>query len=44
MWDDTLYSGSAAYYPHGRFPYPPELAAALRDELYRLIETEDAKY
>ena len=33
MWDETLYAGSAAYYPHGRFPYPPELAAALRDEL-----------
>ncbi len=33
MWDETLYAGSAAYYPHGRMPYPPELAAALRDEL-----------
>jgi SAM-dependent methyltransferase len=33
MWDETLYAGSAAYYPHGRFPYPPELVAALRDEL-----------
>jgi SAM-dependent methyltransferase len=33
MWDETLYAGSAAYYPHGRFPYPPELAVALRDEL-----------
>ena len=33
MWDETLFSGSAAYYPHGRFPYPPELATALADEL-----------
>jgi len=33
MWDETLYAGSAAYYPHGRMPYPPELATALRDEL-----------
>ena len=33
MWDETLYAGSAAYYPHGRMPYPPELAAVLRDEL-----------
>lgn len=32
-WDETLYGGSAAYYPRGRFPYPPELADALRDEL-----------
>jgi len=28
-----LYAGSAAYYASGRFPYPQELAAALRDEL-----------
>jgi SAM-dependent methyltransferase len=33
MWDETLFSGSAAYYPRGRMPYPPELAIALRDEL-----------
>ncbi len=33
MWDETLYSGSAAYYPHGRFAYPPELATALVDDL-----------
>lgn len=33
MWDETLYAGSAAYYPRGRFSYPPELAEALRDEL-----------
>jgi SAM-dependent methyltransferase len=33
MWDETLYSGSAAYYPHGRVPYPAELATALVDEL-----------
>lgn len=32
-WDETLYAGSAAYYARGRFPYPPELADALRDEL-----------
>jgi SAM-dependent methyltransferase len=33
MWDEMLYSGSAAYYARGRMPYPPELATALRDEL-----------
>ncbi len=33
LWDDTVYAGSAAYYASGRFPYPPELADALRDEL-----------
>jgi SAM-dependent methyltransferase len=32
-WDETLFGGSAPYYAHGRLPYPPELAAALRDEL-----------
>jgi SAM-dependent methyltransferase len=32
-WDETLYQGSAAYYVQGRFPYPPELADALRSEL-----------
>lgn len=32
-WDETLYEGSAAYYARGRFPYPQELADALRDEL-----------
>lgn len=33
MWDETLFSGSAAYYPQGRMAYPPELPAALREEL-----------
>lgn len=33
-WDETLYAGSAAYYAQGRFPYPQELADALRDELH----------
>jgi len=28
-----LYEGSARYYAQGRLPYPPELAAVLRDEL-----------
>lgn len=32
-WDETLFRGSARYYATGRFPYPPELAAALCDEL-----------
>ena len=32
-WDESLYAGSAAYYTRGRFPYPQELADALRDEL-----------
>jgi len=32
-WDETLFAGSAAYYTRGRFPYPPELADALRIEL-----------
>ncbi len=33
-WDTKLYAGSAAYYAHGRFAYPQELADALRDELH----------
>ena len=32
-WDPRLYEGSAPYYARGRVPYPPEMAAALRDEL-----------
>jgi ubiquinone/menaquinone biosynthesis C-methylase UbiE len=32
-WDPKLYQGSAPYYARGRLPYPPEMAAALRDEL-----------
>jgi SAM-dependent methyltransferase len=28
-----LYEGSAPYYAQGRLPYPPEVAAVLRDEL-----------
>jgi SAM-dependent methyltransferase len=32
-WDPRLYEGSAPYYARGRLPYPPEMAAALRDEL-----------
>jgi SAM-dependent methyltransferase len=32
-WDPTLYLGSAPFYARGRFPYPAELADALRDEL-----------
>jgi SAM-dependent methyltransferase len=32
-WDPRLYEGSAPYYARGRLPYPPELAAVLRDEL-----------
>lgn len=31
--DDSLYAGSAAFYPTGRLPYPPVLADVLRDEL-----------
>jgi 2-polyprenyl-3-methyl-5-hydroxy-6-metoxy-1,4-benzoquinol methylase len=30
VWDETLYAGSAAFYPSGRLPYPPEVAEALR--------------
>jgi SAM-dependent methyltransferase len=33
QWDETLYAGSAAFYPLGRMPYPPEVADRLRDEL-----------
>jgi SAM-dependent methyltransferase len=33
VWDETLFAGSAPYYLSGRFPYPPALANALRDEL-----------
>ena len=33
-WDETLYAGSAEHYARGRFPYPQELAEALRDELH----------
>ena len=33
QWDETLFRGSARYYAGGRFPYPPELAAALQVEL-----------
>jgi SAM-dependent methyltransferase len=32
-WDETLYWGSAAYYPTGRVPYPPELVQAIVAEL-----------
>jgi SAM-dependent methyltransferase len=32
-WDPRLYEGSAPYYARGRLPYPPEMAAVLRDEL-----------
>ena len=32
-WDETLYAGSAPYYPVGRMPYPPRVAAVVRDEL-----------
>jgi len=32
-WDPKLYEGSAPYYARGRLPYPPEMAAALREEL-----------
>jgi ubiquinone/menaquinone biosynthesis C-methylase UbiE len=32
-WDPKLYEGSAPYCARGRLPYPPEMAAALRDEL-----------
>src|SRR3954470_21797547 len=31
--DDSLYAGSAAFYPTGRLPYPPLLVDALREEL-----------
>ncbi|MGO4759111.1 class I SAM-dependent methyltransferase, partial [Streptomyces sp. 2MCAF27] len=32
-WDDTLFSGTAAYYRRGRLPYAPGLADALADSL-----------
>jgi len=32
-WDETLYSGSAAFYAIGRLPYPAALAAALQAAL-----------
>jgi SAM-dependent methyltransferase len=32
-WDETLYRGSAAYYPTGRVAYPPELVQAIATEL-----------
>ncbi|MES4909344.1 MULTISPECIES: class I SAM-dependent methyltransferase [unclassified Streptomyces] len=32
-WDDTLFSGTAAYYQRGRLPYAPGLADALADAL-----------
>jgi SAM-dependent methyltransferase len=32
-WDETLFSGSAAYYARGRLPYPQRMADTLRDTL-----------
>jgi SAM-dependent methyltransferase len=32
-WDESLYSGSAAYYPQGRVAYPQELADRLAAQL-----------
>ncbi|MEU5024826.1 class I SAM-dependent methyltransferase [Streptomyces milbemycinicus] len=32
-WDDTLFSGTAAYYQRGRLPYAPGLADTLADAL-----------
>ncbi|MBA3418938.1 MAG: class I SAM-dependent methyltransferase [Geodermatophilaceae bacterium] len=32
-WDESLYAGSAAYYPVGRLPYPAEVADALSDAM-----------
>ncbi|MGA5895666.1 class I SAM-dependent methyltransferase [Streptomyces venetus] len=32
-WDDTLFSGAAAYYGRGRLPYAPGLADALAEAL-----------
>jgi SAM-dependent methyltransferase len=32
-WDETLYRGSAAYYPIGRVAYPPEFVQAITTEL-----------
>ncbi|QDQ09541.1 class I SAM-dependent methyltransferase [Streptomyces spectabilis] len=33
QWDDTLFSGTAAYYRRGRLPYAPGLADALAEAL-----------
>ncbi|MGW1817531.1 class I SAM-dependent methyltransferase [Streptomyces sp. NPDC002125] len=33
QWDDSLFSGTAAYYRRGRLPYAPGLADALADAL-----------
>ncbi|GGV09299.1 class I SAM-dependent methyltransferase [Streptomyces spectabilis] len=33
QWDDTLFSGTAAYYRRGRLPYAPGLADALTEAL-----------
>ena len=33
QWDPSLFAGAAAYYARGRIGYPPELVAALREEL-----------
>jgi SAM-dependent methyltransferase len=33
QWDETLYAGSARFYPAGRVAYPPALAQALRGAL-----------
>ncbi|MCI3928378.1 class I SAM-dependent methyltransferase [Streptomyces sp. AN091965] len=33
QWDDTLFSGTAAYYRRGRLPYAPALADALTEAL-----------
>jgi len=32
-WDETLYAGSAAYYPVGRLPYPRAVADAIAHEV-----------
>lgn len=32
-WDESLYAGSAAYYPIGRWPYPPAVADTVAREL-----------
>ncbi len=32
-WDETLFSGTAAYYQRGRLPYAPGLAQTLADVL-----------
>jgi SAM-dependent methyltransferase len=33
-WDESLYSGSAAYYARGRLPYPSEIGDVLRETLH----------